>query len=507
MRASLVAAVLAARVLAETVAITLVSGNTLSRTSPTYASWNIDPSCNRGFHHIDFSNPNLLAAAVGLHPSRLRFGGSGADGLTYGLSPGSPECANVRPVGCDYVTPGCLNATTWDALFTLANASRTDFIFGVSIGLADACAQGPAYVWNASNAAVLLEYLRVHNQAVWGFEVGNEVNNNGGAPCNLTAAQQAKAITAFAMAVQAQLPRAVIVGPDTGGRYPETWLTALLPLLRPRQLYGVTHHVYNGVNRANFNSAARLDNSLPEIAWYTNIVRTLAPSSEIWSGENGPTGGGDDGTCGADTVCGTYASSLWYSDDMAQRAKHGFVQYQRQDLFGGAYGLTNSLTGAMALQHDDALSIRPDYWVAFLWKRTLGTFVLNASSSSADVRAYAFRGAPPSEYAAATYCGNGDAPQLLLLHLGNVTSASAAVPSVDGYPNIASWTLAPTATGGPFGTDATLNGGDPLPATIDVRVTNPASFLSMIPRPATIGVSSAALTLPPLSISFVCYFQ
>ena len=198
MRASLVAAVLAARVLAETVAITLVSGNTLSRTSPTYASWNIDPSCNRGFHHIDFSNPNLLAAAVGLHPSRLRFGGSGADGLTYGLSPGSPECANVRPVGCDYVTPGCLNATTWDALFTLANASRTDFIFGVSIGLADACAQGPAYVWNASNAAVLLEYLRVHNQAVWGFEVGNEVNNNGGAPCNLTAAQQAKAITAFA---------------------------------------------------------------------------------------------------------------------------------------------------------------------------------------------------------------------------------------------------------------------------------------------------------------------
>ena len=57
------------------------------------------------------------AAAKGLAPSKLRFGGSGNDALVYGLSPGSPECADVPPQpaggkpGCGYITPGCLNAT------------------------------------------------------------------------------------------------------------------------------------------------------------------------------------------------------------------------------------------------------------------------------------------------------------------------------------------------------------------------------------------------------------
>lgn len=86
--------------------IKLVSDKVLSVTEPTYASWNIDSSCNRGFHKTNFSNPNLLAAAKGLAPSKLRFGGSGNDALVYGLTPGSPECADVKPTDCGYITPG-----------------------------------------------------------------------------------------------------------------------------------------------------------------------------------------------------------------------------------------------------------------------------------------------------------------------------------------------------------------------------------------------------------------
>ena len=57
--------------------IALVSAEPISTTEPTYASWNIDSSCNRGFHHIHFTNPNLLAAAKGLAPSKLRFVSNG----------------------------------------------------------------------------------------------------------------------------------------------------------------------------------------------------------------------------------------------------------------------------------------------------------------------------------------------------------------------------------------------------------------------------------------------
>ena len=40
-------------------------------------------------------------------------------------------------------------------------------------------------------------------------------------------------------------------------------------------------------------------------------------------------GVGSDGTCGENSACGTYSTTLWYADDLAQRAKHGFVQYEK----------------------------------------------------------------------------------------------------------------------------------------------------------------------------------
>ena len=45
--------------------------------------------------------------------------------------------------------------------------------------------------------------------------------------------------------------------------------------------------------------------------------------------------GGEDGACGPLTVCGTYATTLWYADELGARAAAGFAQHQRQDLLGG----------------------------------------------------------------------------------------------------------------------------------------------------------------------------
>ncbi len=42
--------------------ISLLSESPVGATNAEYASWNIDSSCNRGFHHTNFSNPNLAAA-------------------------------------------------------------------------------------------------------------------------------------------------------------------------------------------------------------------------------------------------------------------------------------------------------------------------------------------------------------------------------------------------------------------------------------------------------------
>ena len=93
-------------------------------------------------------------------------------------------------------------------------------------------------------------------------------------------------------------------------------------------------------------------------------------------------------TCGTHSICSTYASSVWYADDLANRALHGFVQYQRQAFVGGNYGLTASFNEhpQSALGATEALLLRTDYWLNFMWKRTLGTRVYNMTSTDSNIR-------------------------------------------------------------------------------------------------------------------------
>ena len=71
-------------VIALNATVSLVSRSPVNIVDSRFTSWNIDSSCNRGFHFTNFSNPNLRAAALGLAPSRLRFGGSGNDNREHG---------------------------------------------------------------------------------------------------------------------------------------------------------------------------------------------------------------------------------------------------------------------------------------------------------------------------------------------------------------------------------------------------------------------------------------
>ena len=492
--------------------VKLVSAQVLTVTEPTYASWNIDSSCNRGFHRIHFANKNLLAAGRGLAPSVLRFGGSGNDYLTYGLSAGSPECASLPTnQSCSYFTPGCLNATHWASLYEFAKGSGAHVLFGISFGLDQACKEHGAYKWDSSNAQSLLTHLQEHKQTVFGFELGNEINNHGGPPCNLTAAQQADALHALSKMVQTTQLGAMLVGPDTGYRQAQDWLTDYLPRAAP-QLHAVTHHVYPGISRRSFNHPQELDRTLPEITWYTKLTKQFAPKAQVWAGEDGPVGGGNDGTCGSSSVCATFASALWYADDLANRAKHGFVQYQRQTLIGGAYGLTSSERPhpQSALGATEAVLLRPGYWTNYLYKRLVGSSVLNASSSDPFIRAYAFRGTPPSEHAALECAGDGRL-QLLLINLYNSTNATVTLPRVVAL-SYSAWTLTPplattagrgvqsTAALDPFSTRVRLN-GQILPEKVD----GPALFLEKIPVPPSVAPVQTGMTLPPLSMSFVCF--
>ena len=133
-----------------------INTTVLSHTNAEYASWNIDASANRGFFHVNFTNPNLRAAAASLVPSVMRFGGSGNDFLVYD-SPDQP-CPSPMPAPPSPKEYGeqdhCLNVTHWDNLASFAAAGGAKMLFGASYHMNAACAARAARDMQPSRALI-----------------------------------------------------------------------------------------------------------------------------------------------------------------------------------------------------------------------------------------------------------------------------------------------------------------------------------------------------------------
>src|SRR5262249_16610775 len=137
----------------------------------------------------------------------------------------------------------------------------------------------------------------------------------------------------------------------------------------------------------------------------------------------------------------------------------------RQSLTGASYGLLD----------EPSLEPRPDYYTSVLWKRLMGTRVLDVMRpTNPNVRAYA-------------HCAAGDTPGAVAVGLINLTPAPVRVGlDLDGEKDV--WTLDATSLDSP---DVRLNGA---PLAVNDDGTLPA----MAPMAA-----QGALTLPMYSVSFV----
>jgi len=269
----------------------------------------------------------------------------------------------------------------------------------------------------------------------------------------------------------------------------------------------VTHHVYPGVNTIDFNNPKTLDRIKSDISWYVPTIRSLMPKAEIWAGENGPTGGGEDGTCGGHSACGTYATTLWYADELGLRAKSGFVQHQRQDLLGGRYGLLGIEHSNEALGQAASVRLHPDFWVMYMWKRVMGTAVLNAtvtadSPNESLLRAYAHCGQAVSPERAGSDSGSAAMISAVLINLSNTSSLFTSVDVTgDSEPHKQTsmtqiWTLTP-GEGGVFGLEVMLNDKVLLDRVKDGEI---PSHIPIEPKRVPTG---QRLELPAVSISFL----
>jgi heparanase 1 len=327
----------------------------------------------------DFSRPRLRALARPLGHAWLRIGGTDADRTFYALDRKAPAKA---PPGYQWI----LTRAELDGAADFARALDFQILFTLDAGV------GPRRdgAWRPDNARTLVAYAAAHELPIGAWELGNEVNAY---PVmlglSLDAAGYVRDVRAARALVQALTPAAKLAAPasaywpiigELGGFLPEfaragggevdllTWhfypqesarcpvavrAAALQRLLEPRYL--------DEIDR-----------------WARDVEdarRRWAPRAEAWLDET------SNAQCGgAPGISDAFVSSLWWLDELGKLARRGTKVVVRQALSGADYGLLAEPT----------LEPRPDYFASVLWRRLMGTRVLDrALTAPPSLRAYA----------------------------------------------------------------------------------------------------------------------
>jgi heparanase len=336
---------------------------------------------------VDLSRARLVELARRLAPAYLRVGGTEADHVFYAVGAARGQ---ERPAAYELQ----LDEPTWDRLSAFSRATGLDLFFTINAGPSARDASG---AWLEANAERLLDYARARGDEVAVWELGNEVNGywfiHG--PLQQPSGQRyARDLWEFRRAVSERFPSARIAGPASAffpllGEPLFDWFGFSEDVLAAAgaALDIVSWHYYPEQSRRCPVATRRArpglllgPAALDEASRWSGQLRALrdrfAPKARLWLGETGPAQcGGEPGWSDR------YASGLWWLDQLGSAARSGQAVVIRQALLGSDYGLLD----------DNTLEPRPDYHNSLLWRRLMGSTVLDVrrETPSPSLRAYA----------------------------------------------------------------------------------------------------------------------
>ncbi|MEM1348062.1 MAG: hypothetical protein AAGI01_05845, partial [Myxococcota bacterium] len=342
------------------------------------------------YEPLDFDHPRLRALAGALAPSMLRVGGSEADRIYYDLGGES----SVRPPRGFHEV---LTKQRWDEVGRFARELDFEVIFTLNAGPGVRDESGR---WMDEQARALVAYTTERAYPVRVWELGNELNAFWvvhGITESVAPAVYGEDLQRARRVLDEVAPGAKLAGPSSA--FWPKWGEGVRVMGRALEAAGgavdvVTWHYYpQQSSRCPVRSRpARpwtlLDgDNLDEVSRWAGVVERArdahAPGAEVWLGETG------HAQCGGQVgLSDTFASSLWWVDQLGLIARRGQPVAVRQTLVGSDYGLLDPETFAP----------RPDYWATLLWRRLMGARVLEATleGGAEHVRTYAhcMRGAP-----------------------------------------------------------------------------------------------------------------
>lgn len=401
----------------------------------------------------DLGNARLRSLAAALSPAFMRVSGTWANTTYFAES----DDASMPPAGFKTV----LTRREWQAVIDFSRAVDAPIVTSFAIGAGTRNAAG---FWMPEQARGLLAATRSMGGRIAAVEFMNEPDLAaiGGAPEGYDAAAYGRDFAAFSAFMRQAAPKVMILGPGTGGPS-----DAAAPFVAAaRGVDAVSYHHYGAVS-ARCGGQRTPDAALSD-AWlartddrlvsYRTLRDRLAPGKPIWLTETA------EAACGGDPWSATFLDTFRYLDQLGRLARAGVQVIMHNTLAASDYGLLDEQT----------FMPRPNYWGALLWRRLMGTTVLDSGV--------------PIELGLHIYghCQPGIAGGVTLLAINNDRSKARTLtlPDASERYTLDAATLQDTAV--------RLNG-----STLSLENGN------HLPRLAGVKMPAGAITIAPATITFL----
>jgi hypothetical protein len=322
---------------------------------------------------IDLSIPRLRTLAAALAPAYMRVSGTWAN-TTYFAE--NDEKPSTPPNGFRAV----LSRARWKAVIDFARAVNAEIVTSMATGPGVRDAAG---LWQSDQARRLFAYTRSVGGRIAAAEFMNEptLAAMGGAPDGYDAAAYGRDFKAFVAFMRVSEPDVMVLGPGSIGETTASQSSrpSSSDFINTRDLLvasgsgidAFSYHHYGAVSQRCAPGQTTPEAALSEawlastgqtLAFYQSLRDEFAPGKPMWLTETA------EAACGGNPWASTFLDTFRYLDQLGRLARAGVQMVAHNTLAASDYGLLDEKT----------LRPRPSYWAALLWRRLIGTIVLDA---------------------------------------------------------------------------------------------------------------------------------
>jgi heparanase 1 len=266
--------------------------------------------------------------------------------------------------------------------------------------------RGPDQVWRPDQARRWLAFTKAHGGTVAAAEYFNEptMASMGGAPKGYDAAAFGRDFRIFDAFMRKEYPGTKLLAPGSVGEANADWNVAsggygdqqILPAADLAASTGdadaFSYHHYGAASQRcmAMGHQTSADQALSEdwlgrtdqtLAFYRDVRDKFMPGKLFWNTETA------DAACGGNPWAGTFLDTFRYLDQLGRLARQEVTVVIHNVLVASDYGLLN----------EDTFEPKPNYWGALLWRKFMGTTVLDPGvKNDAGLHVYAqcLRGTP-----------------------------------------------------------------------------------------------------------------